>query len=269
MVDTIIFTLRGELSFPLEVENINPDKLAGLSMDEVLNLPVFEGKVSHKISDYFDVTGNVASSAADMKVIVKNSSMYLRRIGEEMSAGEIEIDGDAGMHVGDTMSGGKIVVSGSVDHYAGVNLKGGVLTIGGDAGNYLGGAYRGDWRGMSGGKIIVGGNAGFEIGAWMRGTKKTRAKGEPLIRVDGNCGLHPGHHNHGGYIVIGGDCEGKAGSEMGRGDIIVLGKTEPLASFVKESDVVPDVPEVGASGPFVVFKGDAGVGGKGKLYIKK
>lgn len=268
MVETIEFELKQNLDFPIEVDAICPDVIAGKSIDEIKVLPAYEGKVVRKLADFFNISGSVGKEPSSVKIIVKNSSKKVKRIGERMSDGEIVIHGDAGMHVGDMMTGGKITINGDADHYAGVNMKGGILSVSGNAGNYLGGAYRGDWRGMSGGKIIVEGNAGFEIGAWMRGTKKTRENGEPLIHVKGNCGLHPGHHNHGGFIIIEGDCKGKAGSEMGRGDVAVLGKTEILASFVKTDETASEIPAINIKGPFTIYKGDTGVGGKGKLYVK-
>jgi formylmethanofuran dehydrogenase subunit C len=164
--------------------------------------------------------------------------------------------------------GGKIVVHGNADHYAASMMEGGELWIDGNAGDYLGAAYRGEWRGIKGGKIFVDGNAGFEIGAWMRGTKASQDKGEPLIHVKGNVQLHAGHHNHGGFMIIEGDAEGNAGSEMGRGDIIVLGKTDPLASFSKDAAETAELTALMIKGPFITYTGDNGIGGKGKLYLK-
>ena len=254
---------------PIEVDSICPDVLAGKKMNEIKDLPAYEGKVVHKLSDVFDISGKVSETPADIKIVVQKSTMKLRRIGERISAGEIEVHGDVGTHIGDSMSGGKIIVHGNADHYAGCQMTGGELQIKGNAGDYLGSAFRGEWRGMKGGKIIVDGDAGFEIAAWMRGTKKTRAKGEPFIHVKGNCGLHAGHHNHGGFLVIGGNCVGCAGSDMARGDVIIIGKTDILASFIDSGEEAAEVESIGVKGPFTVYKGDQGIGGKGRLYIKK
>lgn len=267
MVETITFKLKMHTALPLEVEMLSPDKLAGKTLQDIKAMLAYEGKITHPYDKVFVVSGKVAATPADMKIVVQESTRKLRRIGEKMTAGEIEIHGDVGMHVGDTMKGGKITVHGNADAYAGCNMEGGELHITGDAGDYLGSAYRGDWRGMKGGKIFVGGNAGFEIGAWMRGTKATQEKGEPLIHVKGNVGYHPGHHNHGGFIIIEGDCDGRAGSEMGRGDIVILGKVDPLASFEAGKDVA-DLPNLGLKGPFKTFTGDGGIDGKGTLYVK-
>ncbi|MHA1793314.1 MAG: formylmethanofuran dehydrogenase subunit C [Promethearchaeota archaeon] len=269
MTKTLTFILKKETDLSLEVEKICPDFLAGKTLEEIKKLDAYEGKNIHKYEDIFDISGEVADNPADMKIIVNKSTIKIKRIGENMTAGEIEINGDAGMHVGEGMKGGQITVNGNVDHYAGCEMQGGTLLVKGNAGNYLGSAYRGDWRGMKGGKIIVEGNAGFEIGAWLRGTKKTRAKGEPLIHVKGNVGLHAGHHNHGGFIIIEGDCDGRAGSGMARGDIVILGKPELLASYIKEDAIAEEVPQIGMKGPFTVYKGDMAINGKGKIYVKK
>ena len=253
---------------PLEVEMLCPDKLAGKNIDDIKKLKAFEGKITHDFVKVFDISGTVAAEPKAMKIVVQNSTKKLRRMGENMTGGEIEIVGDAGMHVGDMMKGGKIVVHGNADHYAASQMEGGELWIEGNAGDYLGCAYRGEWRGMKGGKIFVDGNAGFEIGAWMRGIKASQEKGEPLIHVKGNVALHAGHHNHGGFMIIEGNAEGNAGSEMGRGDIAVLGKTEALASFSKDDGEVPEIPVLKIKGPFITYTGDNGIGGKGKLYLK-
>ena len=266
---TITFKLKKEPELPLEVEAICPDNLAGKTLDEIKKMEAYEGKIAHEMGDIFEIKGDAGSEVAAMKIVVQNSSMKLRRIGERMTGGEIEIIGDAGMHVGDAMKGGKITVSGSVDHYAGSEMEGGELLIKGDAGNYLGSAYRGNWRGMKGGKIVVDGNAGFEIGAWLRGTKKSRARGEPLIHVKGDVGLHAGHHNHGGFMIIEGDSEGRTGSEMARGDIIIGGKVDLLSTYTKDPDAVAEIPELGLKGPFTSYTGDDAIDGKGKIYLKQ
>ncbi|HME52233.1 MAG TPA: formylmethanofuran dehydrogenase subunit C [Candidatus Lokiarchaeia archaeon] len=268
MVDTITFKVKQETELPLEVEVICPDKLAGKELGEIEKMLAYEGKATHELGEIFDISGNVAAEAKDMKIIIQDSTKKLRRIGEGMTGGEIEIFGDAGMHVGDAMKGGLITIHGNVDHYAGGQMEGGELWIEGDAGDYLGCAYRGDWRGMKGGKIFLEGNAGFELGAWMRGTKASQEHGEPMIHVKGNVALHAGHHNHGGFMIIEGDSEGRLGSEMGRGDVIILGNTDVLACFSKDDDEIDEMPTLKIPGPFNTYTGDNGIGGKGKLYVK-
>ncbi len=270
MADTITFKLKLNTELPLEVECICPDVIAGKKLDDVKAMKAHEGKATHDLGKAFDISGKVGATPADVKIVVQGSIIKLRRIGEGMTAGEIEIHGDAGMHVGEDMKGGKITVHGNVDHYAGNNMEGGELHVDGNAGNYLGAAYRGDWRGMKGGKIFIEGNAGFEMGAWLRGTKASRDKFEPLIHVKGNVALHAGHHNHGGFIIIGGDAEGRAGSEAARGDIFLLGKKQDvMASYSKEKDEDVDIPALGIKGKFATYTGDNGIGGQCKIYLAK
>ncbi|MFX0101613.1 MAG: formylmethanofuran dehydrogenase subunit C [Candidatus Hodarchaeota archaeon] len=269
MTSTLTFKFKMKLDMPLEVESICPNVLAGKNIEDIKKLSAYEGNAQHTIGDAFDISGDVASEPSDMKIVIKDSSTYLKRIGENMTAGEIEIHGDVGMHLGDFMKGGKILVHGNVDKYCASQMEGGEIHIEGDAGDYLCAAYRGNWRGMKGGKVIVNGNAGFEIAAWLRGTKATRAKGEPLVHVKGNVGLHAGHHNHGGFLVVEGDSEGRLGSEMGRGDIVLLGKTDMLSTFLKDDGEVAEIAEIGMKGPFISYSGDQAIGGKGKIYVKK
>jgi formylmethanofuran dehydrogenase subunit C len=268
MVETITFALVKEPDLPMEVEFLTTDKLASKSVEEISQMQAYEGKIACPASDVFEITGEPATTAEETKIVIQGSTKKLRRIGENMTAGEIEIFGDVGMHVGDGMKGGKIVVHGSVDHYAASQMEGGELWVEGDAGDYLGAAYRGEWRGMKGGKIFIDGNVGFEMAAWLRGTKASQEHGEPLIHVKGNVGQHAGHHNHGGFIVIEGNAEPKLGSEMGRGEIVILGTADVLASFSLDEGEVDTMASLNLAGPFIVYSGDNGIGGKGKIYVK-
>ena len=243
----LILTLKEEIMVPVEMDKIIPEKVQDLSAEEIKNIELPQGRTKVKVGELFDVE---VKESETPKVVIKNSTMKLKRIGEKMSSGEIVVEGDAGMYVGVEMKGGKIVVNGNADSWAGQNMKGGELIIKGDAKDYVGSAYRGDWRGMSGGTIIVEGNVGNEIGEYMKGG---------LIHIKGNAGLMPGIHQSGGIIIIDGDVEARAGGEMIKGAVVINGKLkETLPSFKFEEIVENPV--------IKLTKKDAGTPLTGKYY---
>ncbi len=260
----LILTLKEEITVPVEMDKLIPEKIQELSAEEIKNIELPQGRTKVKVGELFDVE---VKESETPKLVIKNSTTKLKRIGEKMTTGEIVVEGDAGMYVGVEMKGGKIVVNGNADSWAGQNMKGGELIIKGDAKDYVGSAYRGDWRGMSGGTIIVEGNVGNEIGEYMK-------KG--LIHIKGNTGIMPGIHQSGGIIIIDGDVEARAGGEMIKGAIVVNGKLkEPLPSFKFEGIVENPVIKLSKkdegtpiTGKYYKFSGDyAKNKPKGQLYI--
>ena len=134
--------LNNELKFPLEADSITPDNFAGKTAAEIKKLVVYYGTKESTIGDFFTVSGK-SGDVAELKIIIDGDLSNVKRIGEKMTAGEIIINSDIGMHVGTQMSGGKITVNGNADDWAGAMLQGGELEITGDAGNYVGAANRG------------------------------------------------------------------------------------------------------------------------------
>ncbi|AKB52229.1 Formylmethanofuran dehydrogenase (molybdenum) subunit C [Methanosarcina barkeri str. Wiesmoor] len=67
--------------------------------------------------------GNGGSSEAETLIRIKGGVVRIKRIDESMSAGKIEIEGSAGMHVGTGMKGREIiVVCGDADSWAGMEM---------------------------------------------------------------------------------------------------------------------------------------------------
>jgi len=139
--------IKKKLDFPLEADSITPDNFAGKTTADIKKLPLFYATKEVTIGDFFDVSGK-STDVADTKIIIDGDVSNVKRIGENMTAGEIIINSGVGMHVGNHMSGGKITVNGNADDWAGAMLQGGELEIIGDAGHYVGSAYRGYWQGI-------------------------------------------------------------------------------------------------------------------------
>lgn len=247
---------------PVEVESVSPDSFAGKTVGEISKLPVWEGNKKRTLEALFEIECESADKPEDLSIHIHGDASRVKRIGFGMSAGEIMVFRDAGMHLGEEMKGGKITVAGNADSWLGSMMKDGIIEVKGNAGNYVGAAYRGSVKGMRGGSIIIHGNAGNEIGYFMR-------KG--TIKVYGSTAQFAGLHMKNGTIFINGNSRGRTGAEMIGGKIVVNGRlNEVLPTFLIESvksKVKVNGEEV--AGPFYMFVGDAVEEGEGKLYVSK
>ncbi len=260
--------LKKKTQFPLEADTISPDNFAGKTLSDIKKLTVYHGNEEKTIGDFFDVSGK-SGELKELKIIMDGDCSMVKRIGENMSGGEIEINGSVGMHVGSQMRGGKITVNGNADDWAGAMLKGGELVINGDAGHYVGAAYRGDWIGMTNGVIKVKGKVGIESMLWARNSKG--ANKWPTLYC-GSAGPFLGIHNHGGTIVVEGDCDRCVGGDQSRGTIVIKGKVSRLLpSYQKMGEVAEiDLPNGDKiKGKFIEYSGDHSVDKEtnGRLYI--
>ncbi|WP_332881605.1 formylmethanofuran dehydrogenase subunit C [Methanosarcina horonobensis] len=250
------------MDIKLEADVITPDSFAGKTSEEIGALSIWQGPKTYPLSDFFEVIGNAGSSASETLIRIKGDAMRIKRIGEGMSAGKIEIEGSAGMHVGTGMKGGEIVVYGDADSWAGMEILGGLLHIKGNAGDHVGCAYRGKWHGMKGGCIVIEGSARHQLGGGMDG-------GEILVEgnVEGFCGIR----QNGGLIVVKGGALRTVGVEMAGGTIVIGGKIQrfsPGFEFVSMENRVT-LGETEIIGEFKKFTGDYAISkrAKGALYV--
>ncbi len=249
--------MSGYIRIPIDGSPLTPDNLFDKSKEEIYSIRVWRGNRQDEVKDLFDVsiTGD-AEKADDVKIIMEGDLSRVKRIGEGMKAGEIEIHSDVDMHCGAMMEGGTIRVKGNADCWAGREMKGGTIIIEGDAGDFLSSSYRGETVGMRNGKVIVEGNAGDYVGQYMAG-------GEILIK--GNAGILAGLNMKGGKIIIEGDASLPGGSMTG-GEIFVRGKlTERLPSFREGGTEIIDNIE------YRKYVGDLAMGktANGRIYEKK
>ena len=250
------------IDIKLEADIITPDSFAGKTTEEIGMLSVWQGPKTYPLSDFFEVMGSAGSSAAETLIRIKGDAMRVKRIGEGMSAGKIEIEGSAGMHVGTGMKGGEITVHGDVDSWAGMEMLGGLLHIKGNAGDHVGCAYRGKWHGMKGGRIVIEGSARHQLGGGMDG-------GE--ILVEGNVESFCGIRQNGGLIFVKGGALRGLGAEMAGGTIVVGGKIQRFApgfEFVSMENKITSG-ELELIGEFKKFTGDYAISkrAKGALYV--
>jgi len=247
---------------PVEADYLSPDSFAGKTLGEISKLPMWEGNKQRTIGELFEIEGEPTAKPEEQSIHLHGDVSRVRRIGSGMSAGEIMVFGDAGLHTGEEMKGGKITVGGNADSWLGAMMKDGTIEVKGNAGDYVGAAYRGSVKGMRGGTIIIHGNAGNELGCFMR-------KG--LIKIYGSTAQFAGVHMRNGTIFITGSSSGRVGAEMTGGKVIVNGRlNEVLPTFLIDSlkpKVKVDGEEI--TGPFYMFIGDTVEEGEGKLYVSK
>ncbi|RXA18242.1 formylmethanofuran dehydrogenase subunit C [Methanosarcina sp. MSH10X1] len=261
MEEVVLIPIK-EIDIKLEADVITPNSFAGKNAREIGNLPVWQGPETYPLSEFFEVIGSGGISAAETLIRIKGDAKRVKRIGEGMSAGKIEIEGSAGMHVGTGMKGGEIVVYGDADSWAGMEMTGGLLNIKGNAGDHVGCAYRGKWHGMKGGRIVIEGSARHQLGGGMDG-------GEILVEgnVEGFCGIR----QNGGLIVVKGRALRGTGAEMAGGTIVIGGKIERFSPGFEYVSMVNSVKagEVELIGEFKKFTGDYAISkrAKGVLYV--
>jgi formylmethanofuran dehydrogenase subunit C len=261
-------TPNGEIDITVEAEMISPDSFAGKSESELCELLVWQGPREARLGEFFEVEAwdeeTTGEGDGTVEILIDGDVSRVKRIGQRMTKGKIEILGSAGMHLGSEMAGGEIRVRGNAGPWAGMNMAGGRLEVDGDVGDHAGSAYRGSWRGMSGGKILIRGNARSQLGGGMSG-------GEILVEgsVENFCGIR----QNGGLILVGKDAVRGVGAEMIGGSIAVLGKIHQFTpGFVEGgSERDPVVGERKIEGEFVKFLGDYAISKnpKGFLYVKE
>jgi formylmethanofuran dehydrogenase subunit C len=247
-------TLRPLRAFavPVEAEVISPDRLAGLSLEKIRSLEVWEGNRNVKILELFQVGGDDLPAAPQETTLrLEGDFSRVKRVGEGMSAGTVEVYGEVGMRAGSNMAGGLLRVEGNAGDWLGREMRGGKIVIVGDAGNYVGSGYRGEKCGMRGGEIDIEGNAGAYLGEHMCGG---------AIRVKGDAGDFPGAANQGGTIFIGGGAY-LPGAEMTKGSITVRGRAEVLPGYQRM-----EVVQIGGV-EHQRYVGDLVENGKGDLFV--
>jgi formylmethanofuran dehydrogenase subunit C len=255
---------KGKIGITVEAEVIRPDAFAKMSKEEIEKLQVWQGPRELPLSEFFEVVVRAGEAPEEMKIVIDGDVSRVKRIGQGMKAGKIEILGSAGMHLGAEMAGGSIFVQGSADSWAGMEMKGGLLQIAGSAGDHVGSAYRGSWRGMTGGQIQIEGNARSQLGGGLVGGSITVAG-----NVENFCGIR----QSGGLILVKGNAVRGLGAEMTGGAVAILGKIKQFCpGFIDAGqEDNPKLGELQLEGRFAKFTGDFAISKnpKGLLYCRE
>jgi len=274
---SITLTPKRYSKIPIEAEVITPDNFTGKTLEGIKALKVYIGNGVHNLEEFFDVDGESAEVPREQVIVVNGDAAHIKYIGREMTSGEVEIQGNAGMHTGSMMSGGRLTVRGNVDDWAGAEMKGGLLKIQGDAKDLLGSAYRGSSEGLTGGCIVVNGDIGSEAGSFMR---------RGMIVVRGNSGSYTGLQLNGGVIFVFGRLGKRAGAlAKGNGGFITCFGSirEILPTYIFETTYTPtfmmlylrelsenlgiDEATQFIGTPLKRYRGDMAVGGNAEILL--
>lgn len=201
------FTLKSGQRQRVDVSSLTPDRLEGLSLDEIGGIPLNVGNRLERVDDLFALEGIDSQS-----IRFENPQGKIDSVGKGMSQGLVEVLGDAGSYLGMEMRGGKVRVFGSVDAYAACEMRDGEIQIDGNAGDFLGAALPGDKKGMRGGYVFVKGAAGDRVGDHMR---------RGLILIEGEAGHYLGSRMTAGTVIVGGAVGTNPGYGMRRGTILL------------------------------------------------
>ena len=243
--------LMEELKIPVEAPKLKPDVIVNCyGIKDVEYIPVHHGNEDAYLGDFFKVSGEI-----DDSVLIEGDLRKVKRIGEGMSQGSIEIHGDVGMHLAKDMSGGKVFVDGNV-------------------GNFACASYWGEKRGMSGGVVFINGSAGDDLGRRMR---------RGIVFVSGSVGKFVGADVIAGTIFVMGRAAEGVGAGMKRGSIVLYRQAGLLPSFLYSGEFKPyflllysrylgdlfqlELPPEFESGYFRRYMGDFLSLGKGEILV--
>lgn len=262
-------TLKQAPMLRLDLRTLTPAALAGLSAGAVAQHTVWHGNEAVALGELFAV----APAGDDDELRLAGDLRRADRIGWQLAAGRIRVDGAAGDYVGGGMSGGEIRVDGAAGLLAACEMSGGRLEIGGDVGDFAASALPGSLDGMRGGTLLVRGSAGARFGDRMR-------RGSAL--VFGDCGDFAASRMVAGTIAVAGRLGAHAAYGMRRGTLVCAGPAPALPpTFVANDALIAVFWQLLArdlarhGGAFAALPkravrrhlGDLAAGGKGELLL--
>jgi len=263
-----VLMLRARPPERLDLSPLVAHRLAGQSAAAIEAIELQTTRHKIRVGDVFDLRlGDIE------RIRIEGGCDRLDRIGAQMTAGEIAVEGDAGILLGGRMTGGRLTVSGHVGPMAASGMSGGRIEIFGDAGARLGGPLSGETAGMRGGVVVVRGNAGERIADRMR---------RGLIIVEGRAGPHAGSRMIAGTLIVRRRSGPLPGYLMARGTIILGQGAEELSPTFADcgvhdllalrllANVVAAESRKGASslrGRLRRLAGDMAALGRGELFV--
>lgn len=282
----LTLTLKTELSIPIEVDGVVPERLAGLSSGEIARQKVWCGRTECSLDQFFTVDGCLDQ---DRTILWKGDLSRVDRIAQKMSSGVTRVLGAVGNHAGHQMSGGRVEVDGDAADYLGAEMTGGTIVVTGDAKDHVGSWFSGEKFGMNRGQIFIQGSAGDGLGQGMR---------RGTIVVGGAVGKLAGWNMLAGTIICLGRCGMHPGAGMKRGTIVVAGQNAvdemqesgavlpsfspgsnfsvPILQYLKNwlaKETIGNLPVFEASAlamfddKFQTYHGDQLRGGRGELFL--
>jgi formylmethanofuran dehydrogenase subunit C len=266
--------LRTAPSLRVDLRGITPAACEGQSVAHIERLTVTHGNQTLPLAELFQVTQPVG--AADELALQGDLSRF-DRIGWQMTAGTIVVDGSVGDYLGGGMSGGTVVARGNAGVLAACEMAGGALTVEGNVGDFAASTLPGSMDGMRGGTFVVKGHAGDRFGDRMR-------RGTAM--VFGDAGAFLASRMVAGTIAVGGSVGAHVGYSMRRGSVVMAGAVPGSQASIPPT-FVPALVDAAVfwqllardlarhGGPFAALPsrrisrhlGDLGAGGKGELIL--
>jgi formylmethanofuran dehydrogenase subunit C len=218
-------TLRQQPPLRLDLRSLNPTALAGLGQADIEHLPLPHGNAMTPLGEWFSVKP-LASDSADW--VLEGDLQRVDRIGWQLAAGRVRVEGHAGDYLGACMSGGEIFASGHAGDLAACEMAGGSLRVAGNVGDFAASTLPGSMDGMRGGLFVVQGNAGDRLADRMR-------RGSVLLH--GRAGDFLASRLVAGTVALAGACGAHPGWGMRRGALIfatadAAERLAPAATFV-------------------------------------
>lgn len=252
--------LKNPPSLRLDLRGVLP------GLEDPAALCVGYGNTLVPLAEFF-----TAATRDDDKLVFEGDLAKADRIGWQMAAGTLIVDGPVGDYAGGAMRGGELRIGGAARDLAGCEMAGGLLEIRGDAGDFAASTLPGSMDGMRGGTLIVRGRAGTRFGDRMR-------RGTALLF--GDAGDFLASRMVAGTIALAGRCGAHAGYGMRRGSLVCAGAAPAESpTFVPAGADAPVFWQLLArdlahhGGPFEALPrrairrrlGDLATGGKGEL----
>jgi formylmethanofuran dehydrogenase subunit C len=201
--------LKAAPALRVDLRALSPVALAELDAAAVGKLVVWHGNEGVALGDLFGIAPHI-----DGELKLEGELSKFDRIGWQLAAGTVRIDGSVGDYLGAGMSGGEVIASGHAGMLAACEMQGGRLEVMGNVGDHAASALPGSMDGMRGGTFIVRGDAGERFGDRMR-------RGSAL--VFGNAGDFIASRMVAGTIAVAGTIGAHPGYGMRRGTLVAAG----------------------------------------------
>jgi formylmethanofuran dehydrogenase subunit C len=264
---SIRLKLRQAPDLRLDLRGLQP----GLrDMAAIERLPLAQGRHFVALAEFFSV-----SAVDDGQNLLQLEGDLSRcdRLGWQLDGGRIQVEGDVGDYAGAGMRAGELRINGHAGLLAACEMSGGRLEVQGNVGDHAASGQPGSMDGMRGGTFVVHGNAGQRFGDRMR-------RGTAL--VFGDVGDFLASRMVAGSIAVGGRVGAHVGYGMRRGSLVFAGAVPAIAptfvpavadALVFWQLLARDLALHG--GPFTPLPsrriqrhlGDLAAGGKGELII--
>jgi formylmethanofuran dehydrogenase subunit C len=218
-VSRVRLALKQAPPLRVDMRGVTPAALAGLALGQIERMTVTHGMQTLALAELFSVRSDDAPNAV-AELMFEGDLSRFDRIGWQLAAGRIVVDGAVGDYVGACMSGGEVHVQGRAGMLAACEMAGGTLAIDGDVGDHAASSLPGSMDGMRGGTLIVRGRAGDRFADRMR-------RGSAL--VFGDVGDFLASRLVAGTIAVGGKAGAHVGYGMRRGSVVFAGGAPRVA----------------------------------------